>query len=74
MEAHFEALNMPVLMAPPDSLGPVSGSGLDSSWPLRDVGASAQTYKVGARFEALIGGRSHGTCFCSSVISSRAAK
>ena len=35
---------------------PASGSGLDSGWPKRDVGTIAQTYEVGAHFEALIGG------------------
>ena len=35
-------------------LGPASGSGLDSGWPQRDVGASVQTYQ--AHFEALIEG------------------
>ena len=37
-------------------LGPASGSGLDSSWPERDFGASLQAYQEGARFESLIKG------------------
>ena len=28
------------------------GSGLDSGWPLRDVGANVQAYQAGARFKA----------------------
>ena len=33
--------------------GTASGSGLDSGWPLRDVGANLESYQVGAHFEAL---------------------